>query len=122
MFSGNTITEMDLAISSDSGEVLESVLELILKKHNIAGYYFSQDGELCFCESTMLSCSIFTTPPSAESLKLLILEWLGGLEIPQSVSSRRGSVEKGWLLIKDTECMSPPTIFEVSPTWLTYDK
>lgn len=122
MFSGRMINELEVSVTSDSSEILKSLIELILKKYEIIGYYFSEDGELCFCSSATLSCSIFITPPSAESLKIMILEWLKTLRYPQPSYSGDDSIERGWHLIRDMECMDPPTVFRVSPIWVIYGK
>jgi hypothetical protein len=122
MFSGHMINELEISVTSDSSEILKSLIELILKKQEVIGYYFSEDGELCFCSSPRLSCSIFITPPSAESLKIMILEWLGNLEYPQSLYFGDGSIEKGWRLSRDMGIIDPPPVFQVSPAWIIYSK
>jgi len=115
------INEIKLEIASDSNEALDLALKLLLSNSNIVGYYFSEIGELCFCSSAQLSCSLFITPPSLESLKLMILDWLKKTEYPLPQCGGDDMLKPGWFLVRDDACIGN-AIFRVSPSWIFYGK
>lgn len=113
--------DIKLEVSSDSSEVLELTLKLVLSDSRVIGFYFSEVGELCFFDTPQMPGNPFITPPSLESLKLMILDWLKTAKYPLPHCGVDDTIKPGWILVRDESCEGSE-VFRIGPAWIFYGK